>query len=50
MVAQEAIDTELLKGVDSDDEVIEELVKNAEALQRLQKDVQDKRNESDEVE
>ena len=47
---EEEIDRELLQGVDSDDELIEELVKNAAELKLLQKNKKDKRNENEEVE
>ena len=47
---EEEIDRELLQGVDSDDELIEELVKNAVELKLLQKNKKDKRNENEEVE
>ena len=47
---EEEIDRELLQGVDSDDELIEELVKNAAELKLLQKKKKDKRNENEEVE
>ena len=46
----EEIDKDLLQGVDSDDDLIDELVKNAAELKALQQEVQDKRNENEEVE
>lgn len=49
-MVEEEIDRELLQGVDSDDELIEELVKNAAELKLLQKNKKDKRNENEEVE